>query len=361
MIYKLEDLLRICKEKNASDLHLTAGIPPVFRIKKNLIPLKGEPLTPEEIEELIYPIMNDEQKRIFKENWEIDFSFGVAHVGRFRVNVFRQRQTVAAAFRVIPWEIPTFEELGLPPVMNKIVELEKGFVLVTGATGAGKSTTLASVIDKINATKSVHIITIEDPIEYLFRHKKSIVVQRELGSDTKSFPNALRSVLREDPDVILVGEMRDLETISAAITAAETGHLVFATLHTNTAAQSIDRIIDVFPPHQQQQIRIQLSNNLSAIFSQQLLPRKDGGGLVLATEVLIVTPAVRNLIRENKSYQINTIIQTSRDLGMQTMNQSLKDLFDRGLITYDDAIKYSYDREELIKILGRESYGKVQI
>ncbi len=361
MIYKLDDLLKICKEKNASDLHLTAGMPPVFRIKKNLIPLKGDSLTPEEIEELIYPIMNDEQKRIFKENWEIDFSFGVAYVGRFRVNVFRQRQTVAAAFRMIPWEIPTFEELGLPPIMNKIVELEKGFVLVTGATGTGKSTTLASVIDKINATKSVHIITIEDPIEYLFRHKKSIVVQRELGSDTKSFPNALRSVLREDPDVILVGEMRDLETISAAITAAETGHLVFATLHTNTAAQSIDRIIDVFPPHQQQQIRIQLSNNLSAIFSQQLLPRKDGGGLVLATEVLIVTPAVRNLIRENKTYQINTIIQTSRDLGMQTMNQSLKDLFDRGLITYDDAIKYSYDREELIKILGRDSYGKVQI
>lgn len=361
MIYKLDDLLKICKEKNASDLHLTAGMPPVFRIKKNLIPLKGDLLTPEEIEELIYPIMNDEQKRIFKENWEIDFSFGIAHVGRFRVNVFRQRQTIAAAFRVIPWEIPTFEELGLPPIMNKIVELEKGFVLVTGATGAGKSTTLASVIDKINAIKSVHIITIEDPIEYLFRHKKSIVVQRELGSDTKSFPNALRSVLREDPDVILVGEMRDLETISAAITAAETGHLVFATLHTNTAAQSIDRIIDVFPPHQQQQIRIQLSNNLSAIFSQQLLPRKDGGGLVLATEVLIVTPAVRNLIRENKTYQINTIIQTSRDLGMQTMNQSLKDLFDRGLITYDNAIKYSYDREELIKILGRDSYGKVQI
>lgn len=361
MIYKLDDLLKICKEKNASDLHLTAGMSPVFRIKKNLIPLKGDLLTPEEIEELIYPIMNDEQKRIFKENWEIDFSFGIAHVGRFRVNVFRQRQTIAAAFRVIPWEIPTFEELGLPPIMNKIVELEKGFVLVTGATGAGKSTTLASVIDKINAIKSVHIITIEDPIEYLFRHKKSIVVQRELGSDTKSFPNALRSVLREDPDVILVGEMRDLETISAAITAAETGHLVFATLHTNTAAQSIDRIIDVFPPHQQQQIRIQLSNNLSAIFSQQLLPRKDGGGLVLATEVLIVTPAVRNLIRENKTYQINTIIQTSRDLGMQTMNQSLKDLFDRGLITYDNAIKYSYDREELIKILGRDSYGKVQI
>ena len=361
MIYKLDDLLRICKEKSASDLHLTAGLPPVFRIKKNLISLKGDPLTPEEIEELIYPIMNDEQKRIFKENWEIDFSFGVPHVGRFRVNVFKQRQTVAAAFRVIPWEIPTFEELGLPPVMNKIVELEKGFVLVTGATGTGKSTTLASVIDKINATKSVHIITIEDPIEYLFRHKRSIVVQRELGSDTKSFPNALRSVLREDPDVILVGEMRDLETISAAITAAETGHLVFATLHTNTAAQSIDRIIDVFPPHQQQQIRIQLSNNLSAIFSQQLIPRKDGQGLVLATEVLIVTPAVRNLIRENKTYQINTIIQTSRDLGMQTMNQALKDLYDKGLISYEDAIKYSYDRDELIKILGRESYGKVQI
>lgn len=361
MIYKLEELLKICKEKNASDLHLTAGLPPVFRIKKNLIPLKGEALNPEEIEDLIYPIMNDEQKRMFKENWEIDFSFGVAHIGRFRVNVFRQRQTVAAAFRVIPWEIPTFEELGLPKVVNKIVELEKGFVLVTGATGTGKSTTLASMINRINEIKSVHIITIEDPIEYLYRHKKSIVVQRELGSDTKSFPNALRSVLREDPDVILVGEMRDLETISAAITAAETGHLVFATLHTNTAAQSIDRIIDVFPPHQQQQIRVQLSNNLSAIISQQLLPRRDGSGLVLASEVLIVTPAVRNLIRENKSYQINTIIQTSRDLGMQTMNQSLKDLYDKGLISYEDALRYSYDKEELLKMLGKESYGKIQI
>jgi len=214
------------------------------------------------------------------------------------VNVFRQRQTVSAAFRIIPWDIPTFEQLSLPKIMHKITELEKGFVLVTGATGTGKSTTLASIIDKINETRSLHIITIEDPIEYLHKHKKSVVVQREIGSDTKSFPNALRSVLREDPDVILVGEMRDLETISAAITAAETGHLVFATLHTNTAALSIDRIIDVFPPHQQQQIRVQLSNNLSAIFSQQLLNKRDGNGLILATEVLIVTPAVRNLIRE---------------------------------------------------------------
>jgi len=361
MIYKLDDLLKLCKDKNASDLHLTAGLPPIFRVKKNLIPLKGESLSPEEIEDLVYPIMNDEQKNNFKTNWEIDFSFGVPHVGRFRVNVFRQRQTVAAAFRVIPWEIPTFEQLGLPKVMNKIAELEKGFVLVTGATGTGKSTTLASIIDKINETRSLHIITIEDPIEYLHRHKKSVVVQRELGSDTKTFPNALRSVLREDPDVILVGEMRDLETISAAITAAETGHLVFATLHTNTASQSIDRIIDVFPPHQQQQIRVQLSNNLSAIFSQQLLTKKDESGLILASEVLIVTPAVRNLIRENKSYQINTIIQTSRDLGMQTMNQALKDLYDSGFITYDNALRYSYDKEEIVKMLGRESYGKVQI
>lgn len=361
MIYKLDDLLKLCKDKNASDLHLTAGLPPVFRIKKNLIHLKGDPLTPEEIEDLVYPIMNDEQKNNFKENWEIDFSFGIPHVGRFRVNVFRQRQTVAAAFRVIPWEIPTFEQLGLPKVTEKIVELEKGFVLVTGATGTGKSTTLASIIDRINETRGVHIVTIEDPIEYLFRHKRSVVVQRELGSDTKSFPNALRSVLREDPDVILVGEMRDLETIAAAITAAETGHLVFATLHTNTAAQSIDRIIDVFPPHQQQQIRVQLSNNLYAIFSQQLIEKKDNTGLILASEVMIVTPAIRNLIRENKTYQINTIIQTSRDLGMQTMNQALKDLYDSNLITYESAMRYSYDKEEMIKLIGRDRYGKVQI
>ncbi len=361
MIYKLDDLLKLCKEKNASDLHLTSSLPPIFRIKKNLTPLKGEALTPEEIEDLVYPIMNDEQKNNFKTNWEVDFSFGIPHIGRFRVNVFKQRQTVSAAFRIIPWDIPTFEQLSLPKIMHKITELEKGFVLVTGATGAGKSTTLASIIDKINETRSLHIITVEDPIEYLHRHKKSVVVQREIGSDTKSFPNALRSVLREDPDVILVGEMRDLETISAAITAAETGHLVFATLHTNTAALSIDRIIDVFPPHQQQQIRVQLSNNLSAIFSQQLLNKRDGNGLILASEVLLVTPAVRNLIRENKSYQINTIIQTSRDMGMQTMNQSLKDLYDNGLISYDSALRYSYDRDEMIKMLGRESYGKVQI
>ncbi len=354
MNYSLQDLLNICKKKNASDLHLTAGLPPVFRIKKRLVPLKSEPLTSEEVEELVYPIMNDEQKEKFKEEWEIDFSFGVHNVGRFRVNVFRQRQTVAAAFRVIPWEIPTFEQLGLPKAINKVVELEKGFVLVTGATGSGKSTTLASVIDKINSTRSVHIITIEDPIEYLHKHKKSIVVQRELGSDTRSFPKALRSVLREDPDVILVGEMRDLETISSAITAAETGHLVFATLHTNSAAQSIDRIVDVFPPHQQQQIRIQLSNVLSAIFTQQLVERRDGSGLVLASEVLIVTPAVRNLIRENKSYQINTIIQTSKDLGMQTMNQALKDLYEHNLISFETAIRYSYDPSELLKMLGRE-------
>ena len=354
MKYSLQDLLNVCKKKDASDLHLTAGLPPVFRIKKRLVPLKSDPLTSEEVEELVYPIMNDEQKENFKEDWEIDFSFGISGIGRFRVNVFRQRQTVAAAFRVIPWDIPGFEQLGLPKAINKVVDLEKGFVLVTGATGSGKSTTLASVIDKINSTRSVHIITIEDPIEYLHKHKKSIVVQRELGSDTRSFPKALRSVLREDPDVILVGEMRDLETISAAITAAETGHLVFATLHTNSAAQSIDRIVDVFPPYQQQQVRIQLSNVLSAIFTQQLIERKDKSGLVLATEVLIVTPAVRNLIRENKSYQINTIIQTSKDLGMQTMNQVLKELYEHNLISFESAIRYSYDSSELLKMLGRE-------
>lgn len=354
MKYSLRDLLSVCKNKGVSDLHLTAGLPPVFRIKKRLVSLNSDPLTSEEVEELIYPIMNDEQKEKFKEDWEVDFSFGISGVGRFRVNVFKQRQTVAAAFRIIPWEIPTFEQLGLPKAINKIVTLEKGFVLVTGATGSGKSTTLASVIDKINATRSVHIITIEDPIEYLHKHKKSIVVQRELGSDTRSFPKALRSVLRQDPDIILVGEMRDLETISAALTAAETGHLVFTTLHTNSASQSIDRIVDVFPPHHQQQVRIQLSNVLSAIFTQQLIEKKDRSGLVLASEVLIVTPAVRNLIRENKSYQINTIIQTSKDLGMQTMNQSLKELYEHNLITIESAMRYSYDPSELLKMLGRE-------
>ena len=349
----LEDLLKFATEQGASDIHLTVGLPPVLRIHKELVFLEEENLTPEDTAEMIFSIMTDKQRELFKKNLEYDFSYGLAGVARFRVNAFYQRGSIAAAFRRIPFEIPPLDSLGVPEIAHSIINEERGFVLVTGPTGHGKSTTLAAMIDEINANKSVHILTIEDPIEYLFGHKRSVIAQRELGGDTLSFPNALRSALREDPDVILVGEMRDYETIATALTAAETGHLVFATLHTNSAAQSIDRIVDVFPPHQQEQVKTQLSSVLLAIFSQQLLPRADNSGLVLATEVLIANPAVRNLIREGKSFQIPSIIQTSANLGMQTMETSLKGLVNKGLITYEQGLQYAFNKENFIHLMGR--------
>ncbi len=350
---KLKDLLLLTVEKGASDLHLTVGLPPVLRIHKELIFVGKEALTPEDTAEMAFSIMRDEQKKAFKEKREYDFSFGIKGLARFRINVFYQRGTVAAAFRRIPFEIPDLDSLGVPKIAHNIIDHERGFILVTGPTGHGKSTSLAAMIDEINMKKSKHIITIEDPIEYLFRHKRSIIVQRELGSDTFSFPNALRAALREDPDVILVGEMRDYETIATALTAAETGHLVFATLHTNSAPQSVDRIVDVFPPYQQTQVKAQLAAVLLAIFSQQLIPCTDNNRLVLATEVLIATPAIRNLIREGKTFQISSSIQTGAKIGMQTMEQSLKVLVNKGMITYEQGLRYAFNKDNFINLMGR--------
>ena len=349
----MQGILTTAIERTATDIHLQAGLPPVYRIQKRLVQFDGDKLTSERVAELVFSIMNDHQQRMFEERLDYDFSYGVAGLARFRINIFRQRDSVAAAFRRLPFDIPSLESLGLPSAIHELTKLKRGFVLVTGATGEGKSTTLASIIDRINEERQVHIVTLEDPIEYLFRHKNSIVVQRELGTDTMSFASALRAALREDPDVIFVGEMRDFQTIEAALTAAETGHLVFATLHTKTPAQGIDRIVDVFPPHQQQQVRVQLANVLHAIMTQQLLVSKDGQSLHVAAEVMQATPAVRNLIREAKTFQIATMIQTGSSQGMLTMEQSLKHLLDRGSITYEDALEHAFDAKELSRLTGR--------
>ena len=350
---ELNDLLALSAKKGASDIHLTAGLAPILRIHKRLVHVGKERLTPENITEMVFSIMRDRQKKLFQEKREYDFSYGVKGVARFRINVFYQRSSIAAAFRRIPFDIPPLDSLGVPEIAHTLANLERGFVLVTGPTGHGKSTTLASIIEEINKGKSKHIVTIEDPIEYLFQHKSSVVVQRELGTDTLSFPGALRAVLREDPDVILVGEMRDLDTIATALTAAETGHLVFTTLHTNSAAQSIDRIVDVFPPHQQEQVKTQLAGVLVAILSQQLLPRTDNSGLVLATEVLVATPAIRNLIREGKTHMILSAIQTGSNVGMQTMEQSLERLVRGGSILYEDGLRYAFNPESFRRLMGR--------
>ena len=380
----IEQLLKEVVDHQGSDLHLTAGVPPIMRVWGKLTPLAGYPvLTPEDTYQLAYSMLNTLQKQKFEKNWELDLSYGVPGLGRFRVNVYRQRGAVGVAIRVIPHEVPRLEDLNLPGVLEERTRKPRGLILVTGPTGQGKSTTLAAMINQINEERSCHIVTIEDPIEYLHEHKRSVINQRELGFDTQSFPNALRAALREDPDVVLIGEMRDLETIAAALTIAETGHLVFATLHTANAAQSVDRIIDVFPPHQQQQVRVQLSSVLEAVISQILLPnqlflrrfgsqegyaaaRRSGAvatlrrtwptleeiGRVPAVEVMVATPAIRNLIREGKTHQIESAILTGAEWGMQTMDQSLRDLYQRGLISFEDAIGKAIHPDELRKMIA---------
>ncbi len=350
---KIENLLDEVLKRNASDLHLQVGLPPMLRIDGALKPVSGaEALVEETLENLVFSLLDKDQKEILLRDKEFDFSFAFGDLGRFRVNAFHERGNIAAALRLIPSKILSVEELGLPNVINKFVNYPRGLVLVTGPTGSGKSTTLASIIHKINQERSAHIITIEDPIEYAHKSIKSLVVQREVHYDTFSFSSALRSSLRQDPDIVLIGEMRDLETMAAAITIAETGHLVFATLHTNSASQSIDRMIDVFPPHQQPQIRAQLSNILMAIVSQRLVPRI-GGGRVAAAEILLANPAVRNVIREGKSHQLDIIIQTSAESGMQTMDKTLVNLIHAGIITYEEARNYAVDLEELDRLMRK--------
>jgi twitching motility protein PilT len=352
-VVELDEILRVATKRGASDVHLQVGLPPVLRMQTRLVPLDSEKLSAEEVEQLIFSIMSEQQKQVFRERLEFDFSHAVPGVSRFRVNVFTQRASVAAAFRLIPHEIPTPETLGLPGPVIELAQLKRGFVLFTGAAGQGKSTSLAALIDRINRERRVHIITLEDPIEYMFQHRSSVIVQRELGADMRDFATALRVTLREDPDVILVGEMRDFHTVEAALIAAETGHLVFATLHTQTAAQSMDRIVDVFPPHQQPQTRIQLAGVLQAVVTQQLILKKDGTGLVLAVEFLRANAAIRNLIREAKSHQIQSVIQTGVAAGMITMESSLKALCDRGLLNEEDAMQHAFDPREMARLLGR--------
>ncbi len=352
----LHQLLRAMIEKGASDMHITTGSPPLLRIDGQVVPLKLPPLGPVETKQLCYSVLTEEQKIEFEKNKELDLSFGVKNLSRFRANIFMQRGAVSGAFRSIPFKILTFDELGLPPVIADLARRPRGLILVTGPTGSGKSTTLASIIDKINTESRQHIMTIEDPIEYLHPHKKSVINQREVGADTVNFKTALKYVLRQDPDVVLVGEMRDLETIEAALTIAETGHLVFATLHTNSAIQSINRIIDVFPPHQQGQVRAQLSFVLEGIISQLLLPRAGAPGRVLAQEVLVPNAAIRNLIREDKVHQIYSQMQVGQgEHGMQTLNQSLFSLYARRLISLEEAMGRSNDGEELRMMIEQRS------
>lgn len=344
---RIELLLEECIRRNASDLHLQYGMPPILRIDGALIPIAGmPPLNSAMLKEVIFATLDDEQQKIYLKDKEFDYSFAFGDVARFRVNAFHERGKMAAAFRLIPNKIRAISELGMPSIVSTFADFPRGLVLVTGPTGSGKSTTLAALIDKINQEKSVHIITIEDPIEFTHTSKRAVIVQREVHYDTFSFSAALRSALREDPDVVLIGEMRDLETIQAAITIAETGHLVFATLHTNSAAQSIDRMIDVFPAHQQPQIRSQLSNMLQAICAQRLVPAI-GGGRVVAAEIMVTNSAVRSLIREGKTYQLDNVIQTGAGQGMQTMDHDLARLVQAGVISYESACDYAIDINEL--------------
>lgn len=350
----LPELLKTTVEMDGSDLHLTTNAPPVVRVHGRLRPLDLPPLGAADTKQLAYSVLTDAQKKRFEESLELDFSFGIRGIARFRCNVFNQRGAVAAVYRLIPERIRTFQELGIPPVVAQLADRPRGLVLVTGPTGSGKSTTLAALLDKINDEREGHILTIEDPIEYIHQHKKCIVNQREVHSDTKDFANALRAALREDPDIVLIGEMRDLETIEAALRIAETGHLTFATLHTNSAAQTINRIIDVFPAHQQGQIRTQLSLVLEGIVCQALLPKANGQGRVVAMEILVPTPAIRNLIRDDKVHQIYSAMQAGQEkLGMQTMNQSLATLVQRRQITLETALGASSLKEELMDLVNR--------
>jgi twitching motility protein PilT len=322
----VDDLLRLMMKRRSSDLHLSANSVPVLRVDGELMPAGSAKLSPRRVHELVYAVLSDEQITQFEQTWELDFAYSVSGLSRFRVNVHKQRGTIGAVFRAVPVDPPTLDGLGMPDVMKTFAARPRGLVLVTGPTGSGKSTTLAAMIREINVTRRCHIVTVEDPIEFLHRNEKSMIIQREVGSDTQSFTNALRHVLRQDPDVILIGEMRDLETISAAITAAETGHLVLATLHTTSAAQTVDRVVDVFPPHQQEQIRVQLSTVLEGILCQTLLPLADGTGRICAQEILVATGAIRNLIREGKTHQMPSVLQSSAAEGMQTLDQALKTL-----------------------------------
>lgn len=350
---QMHSLLEEVLKRGGSDLHLTAGVPPIIRLDGKLQRLKSPVLTDKQTKELIYSILNGDQRERLERNLELDLSYALPHTSRFRVNVYFQRNSVGAAFRVIPIEIKTFKELNLPTSLEDLTKKPRGMVIVTGPTGTGKTTTLATMIDVINNRECKHIITIEDPIEFLHSHKQCMVNQREVGSDTKSFANALKHALREDPDVILLGEMRDIETIASAITAAETGHLVFATLHTQDAPQTVDRIIDVFPPHQQQQIRVQLAGVLQGVIAQQLLPLATEKGQIPAIEVMIATPAIRNIIREAKTHLLYNAIQTGHKLGMMTLDQSLAELYKKGKVSLDSAVNKAVDPQHFKQMVGR--------
>ncbi|HSK47750.1 MAG TPA: PilT/PilU family type 4a pilus ATPase [Coriobacteriia bacterium] len=351
----IDDLLRLMLQRGGSDLHITVGSPPGIRQRGEIVPVDDvKPLTPRDTMEMILGLLSEEQRRRFETELELDFAYSIPGVSRFRANVFQQRNSMGAVFRVIPIQIPTLEDLALPKVCRFLAERPRGLVLVTGPTGSGKSTTLAAMLDHINANRPVHIITLEDPIEFMHRNKKAYINQREVGEDTHSFASALKRVLRQDPDVILVGEMRDLETISAAITAAETGHLVLATLHTTGGPETVDRVIDVFPPHQQQQVRMQLSTTLEGVLSQTLLRSTDGRSRVMAMEIMLGIPAISNLIREGKTHQMETIIQGGAQLGMQTLDQHLKTLLNQGKVTFEEAIAKAKNPRELANMVGRK-------
>jgi twitching motility protein PilT len=349
----MSELFQLMHERGASDLHMTVGSPPVLRIDGQLVPTPFEKLTPELSQQMIFSLLTEAQRQRFEATNELDLAFGLKGIGRLRMNIYRQRGVLGAAVRAIPASFKTFEEIGLPNVIYDIMKVPKGLVLVTGPTGSGKSTTIASMIDYINENRTCHIVTVEDPIEYVHSHKKCIINQREVGQDTETFTSALRHVLRQDPNVILIGELRDLDTISAALTIAETGHLVFATLHTTDCAQTINRIIDVFPQHQLDQVRVQLSFVLQAVICQQLIAHASGSGRVLSAEVLMVTSAIRNLIREQKIEQIQLAIQTGGKVGMQTMNQSLAEIYRSQRATFQEVMQHSLDPEDLRRLLQR--------
>jgi twitching motility protein PilT len=354
----MHQLLKTLVDQAGTDLHITTNTAPQIRVHGKMLPLQTPPMSPAETKNVIYSVLTDSQKHRFEESFELDFSFGVKGLARFRANIFYQRGAVAGAFRTIPWEIKSFKELGLPQVVSTLTDKPRGLILVTGPTGSGKSTTLAAMLDKVNSERQEHMVTIEDPIEYLHAHKKCLVNQRELHADTKSFPAALRAVLRQDPDIVLIGEMRDLETIESALRIAETGHLTFATLHTNSAAQTINRIIDVFPPHQQSQVRAQLSLVLEGVICQALLPKTNGQGRALAMEILVPNAAIRNLIREDKVHQIYSAMQVGQTkFGMQTFNQSLSSLVQKRHISRELALSMSSHPDELDDMLGRGAEG----